>query len=468
MDTRSVTRRVLVSILGGAASSRLCAQEPADPDPGTNFILIVCDDLGYGDLGCYGNRAIRTPHLDRLAAEGAKLTDFYAMSTCTPSRASLLTGRYPIRSGMTRVLVPGEHYGIPDSEITLAEALQQRGYRTACIGKWHLGDRPAHRPNRHGYDYFYGLHHSHDMTLPVIHWPTIRLFRNEQVIESPAVHNTLTRRFTQEATRFIDDNKNRPFLLHLPYTAPHLPWGTSPEFAGRSKYGVYGDMVEEIDWSVGEVLESLSRNGIDRRTAVFFLSDNGPELEVPGPGGSAGGLRGGKGSTWEGGVRVPCLVRWPARVAPGTALDGITCTMDLYATILEAAGATVPPNHVVDGRSLWLYLAGESGSPRPSFYYYHGRRLMAVRAKEWKLHFFKTKRSRRLGFSDPVACHPPELYNLETDPAESKIVTAQYPEIAARLSGLAEDFRNSFIAGRTPPPRWRSVLPRFGGGKKRP
>jgi arylsulfatase A len=460
----ALTRRTFGTLIAGALAG--AAQTPAS-EPPTNFVLLVCDDLGYGDPGCYGNRSIRTPNIDRAAAEGARLTEFYAMSTCTPSRASLLTGRYPIRSGMTRVLLPGEHYGIPDSEITIAEALKERDYRTALIGKWHLGSRPPYRPNRHGYDYFYGLHHSHDMTLPMIHWPAIRLFRNEQVIESPAIHATLTRRFTQEATHFIEQNRNNPFFLHLPYTAPHLPWGASAEFTGKSKYGAYGDMVEEIDWSVGEILNALSRHGIDKRTAVFFLSDNGPELAAPGPGGSAGILRGGKGSTWEGGVRVPCVIRWPARVPAGNALAGITCTMDLYATILEAAGATVPLEYVVDGRSLWLYLAGESGPPRSTFFYYHGKLLVAVRADEWKLHLHKMPIRKRTVNADPVPCHPPELYNLKSDPGETRMVTKEHPEVAARLSGLGEDFRNSFIPGRTAPPRWRSVLPRIGGGKKK-
>ncbi|MGH9632811.1 MAG: sulfatase family protein, partial [Bryobacteraceae bacterium] len=302
-----------------------------------NFVILLCDDLGYGDLGCYGNKSIRTPNIDRMASEGTRLTEFYAAPTCTPSRASLLTGRYPLRSGLTRVLGPREHFGIPDSEITLAEALKQRGYRTACIGKWHLGDRPPYRPNRHGFEHFYGLLYSNDMMLPIVEWPPIKLFNDRTVIESPVEQSSLTQRFTGEAIRFIDANKDNPFFLYLPYTMPHLPWSASANFVGKSAHGLYGDMVEEIDWSAGEVLKALARNGVDKDTVVVFLSDNGPELITPAPGGSAGPFRGGKGSTWEGGVRVPCIIRWPGTVPNGVERDGICSTMDLFATFTQIA-----------------------------------------------------------------------------------------------------------------------------------
>jgi arylsulfatase A-like enzyme len=443
------------------------SEESEMPGRPPNFVILLCDDLGYGDLGCYGNRVIRTPHVDGLAADGARLTQFYATPTCTPSRAALLTGRYPVRSGLTRVLIPGEHFGIPASEITMAEALKQRGYRTACIGKWHLGNKPPYRPNLHGFDYFYGLHYSNDMTLPLIHWPTLRLFRNQNVIEAPVQQSTLTERFTGEAVRFIQTNREDRFLLYLAYTMPHLPWSTSARFAGTSRYGAYGDAVEEIDWSVGEIVRTLSRNGLEKNTLVFFLSDNGPEPVTPGPGGSAGPLRGGKGSTWEGGVRVPCIARWPDRIPAGSVRPGIACLMDLYATILEWADADVPAEYIVDGRSLIPYLQGESESPRDTYCYYHRKKLFAVRSGEWKLHFNKLQAGKKGAYIDPVACRPPELYNLDQDPGETRDCHRDHPGVVARLTRLAGEFESSFAPGRRSPPRWRSVLPRIRSKRNR-
>jgi arylsulfatase A-like enzyme len=305
------------------------------------------------------------------------------------------------------------------------------------------------------------------MTLPLVHWPSIKLFRNETVIEAPVKQPTLTRDLTTEASRFISENKEQPFFLYLPYTMPHLPWSASADFAGRSKYGAYGDAVEEIDWSVGEILKTVSRNGLDKDTILMFLSDNGPELVTPEPGGSAGILRGGKGTTWEGGVRVPCIVRWPGRIPQGVVRPGITCTMDLYATILELAGGDVPPEHVVDGRSLIPYLEGKAPSPRSDYYYYRGKTLSAVRSGNWKGHFAKTQAGRNGGNKDLVACSPPELYDLNADPAEMRNLQREYPEIVAKLTQMAKDFETSVVPGRRPPPQWRSVLPRIRGLKKK-
>ncbi|MEX2260306.1 MAG: sulfatase [Bryobacteraceae bacterium] len=428
-----------------------------------NIVILLCDDLGYGDVGCYGNQVIRTPRIDGMAAEGVRLTEFYATPTCTPTRASLLTGRYPLRSGLTRVLIPREHFGIPDSEITLGDALKQRGYRTACIGKWHLGDRPPYRPNRHGFDSFYGLLYSNDMTLPLVNWPPIKLFRNEEIVESPAVQSTLTQRFTGEAVRFIEANKDNPFFLYVPYTTPHLPWSASADFAGKSRYGAYGDAVEEVDWSVGKILKTLNRQGLEEDTVVVFLSDNGPELITPKPGGSAGGLRGGKGSTWEGGVRVPCIVRWPNRLPAGEARPGISCTMDLFATFAELAGVQLPPDHVVDGRNLLSFLEGKSSSPRSAHCFHRGRKIFGVRSAEWKLHFFKTEMGMLGRWKDPIACKPPELYNLEKDPGETRDLSGDYPEVVAQLTRLARDFEASIVPGTLPQSHWRSLLPNTRG-----
>lgn len=430
-------------------------------------MILLCDDLGYGDLGCYGNRAIRTPNIDRAAAEGARLTEFYATPTCTPSRAALLTGRYPIRSGLTRVLVPTEHFGIPDAEVTLAEALKVQGYRTACIGKWHLGNRPPYRPTKHGFDHFYGLLYSNDMTLPVVHWPPIKLFRGDRPVESPVEQRTLTARLTAEALRFIAGSRSDPFLMYVPYTMPHLPWTASSDFAGKSAYGAYGDAVEEIDWSVGEILKALARHGLDEDTVVIFLSDNGPEVATPRPGGSTGGLRGGKGATWEGGVRVPCVIRWPGQVPAGIVRPGITCIMDLFATALELARVDVPRDHAVDGRNLMPFLKGEAPPPHSEHYYYRGKRLFAVRSGAWKLHLWRMQTGKHGKYRRAVMCDSPELYNLEKDPGERQDVAGKNHDLVARLRRLAADFEGAMEPGKPPPPQWRSVLPRLRGGGKR-
>jgi arylsulfatase A-like enzyme len=364
-----------------------------------------------------------------------------------------------LRSGLTRVLIPREHFGIPDSEITLGEALRQRGYRTACIGKWHLGDRPQYRPNRHGFDYFYGLLYSNDMTLPVLGWPPIKLFRNGDVIESPVKQSTLTRRLRNEALEFIEANKSNPFLLYLAHTMPHLPCSTSPEFAGQSRQGCYGDAVQEIDEAMGEILGALARHGLEDNTLVVFSSDNGPAVAIQGPGGSTGGLRGGKGSTWEGGVRVPCVVRWPQHIPGGSVLPGVSCLMDLFATAVALAGVQLPSGYAVDGLNLMPFLEGRSGSPRSRYCYYHADRLFAVRLENWKAHFWKAAAGKKGRYTTAVRCEPPELYDLKEDAAESRDLSGKQPEVVARLTRLAGEVNGSIVAGRLPPPHWRSLLP---------
>lgn len=297
-----------------------------------NFVIILCDDLGYGDLGCYGNPVIRTPNLDRMAVEGQKWTDFYvADSVCTPSRAALLTGRLPIRNGMTndttRVLFPYSAGGLPQNEITIAEALKPVGYTSACIGKWHLGHLPQYLPTSQGFDYFFGLPYSNDMDCTnklawkmegleqaKTDWFNVPLMRNEQIIERPADQHTLTKRYTDEAVKFIQQNKTRPFFLYLAHTYPHVPLFASKDFKGKSRRGLYGDIVEELDWSVGKVLGTLKEEGISENTFVVFTSDNGPWLLKERFGGSAGLLRDGKGTTWEGGMREPCIMYWPGKL----------------------------------------------------------------------------------------------------------------------------------------------------------
>lgn len=449
-------RGALAALLGSA-----CAwTQERDRPP--NFVIILADDLGYGDLGCYGNPVIRTPNLDRMAAQGAKLTEFYAAPTCTPARASLLTGRYPIRSGMTRVLHPGENFGIPDSEINLAEALKERRYTTACIGKWHLGDRPQYRPNRQGFDYYYGLLYSNDMTLRPPNLQRLKLFRNNEPIESPVKQNTLTKRYTEQAIAFIEQNRATPFFVYLPHSMPHFPQHASEAFRGKSRRGIYGDAVEEIDWSTGEILHALQRNGLDRDTLVIFTSDNGPALGKGLHGGSAGPLRGGKHSTWEGGVRVPFLARWPGRIPAGLVRGGITSLMDLYVTSIELAGGELPTDRPIDGQDILPLLMGKGSSPHSEFFYYRGSEIFAVRSGDWKLHFLKIATSLR-GLREKRKCEPPELYNLAEDPAERLDMAGRHPELVTRLTALASEFRQSVTPGK-PPPKYRPILRKLKPG----
>ncbi len=452
-----ITRRDLGRRLGAGALGARLGVSAQSQSP--NFVILLADDLGYGDLGCYGNTNIRTPHLDRMATEGARLTEFYAAPTCTPSRAALLTGRYPLRSGMIRVLIPREHFGLPTSEITLAQALKQRGYRTACIGKWHLGDLPPFRPNRHGFEYFYGLLYSNDMAAPLLRWPPLRLYRNDRVIESPVRQATLTQRYTEEAIHFIERSRSAPFFLYVAYAMPHVPLAASQDFRGRSSYGIYGDAVEEIDWSVGRIMAALARYGLDRNTVVVFSSDNGPALGTSHRGGSAGVLRGGKGTTWEGGVRVPCLIRWPARIPAGVVRPGVSSNMDLFTTFVEAAGAGLAPEHVLDGRNLEPFLSGRTAAPDRPFFYYSGTVLCAVRVGVWKLHWITYELGARGRPRGRVLCDPPELYNLESDPGEYRDVATANPEIVRKLTDSTRNFQSQLIPGKLPPARWRALVP---------
>jgi arylsulfatase A-like enzyme len=401
-----------------------------------NFVILLADDLGYGDLGCYGQPAIRTPHLDRLAAEGLKFTQFYAAPACTPSRAALLTGRLPIRSGLYRVLFPASTGGIPDAEITLAEALKARGYATVCIGKWHLGHRMQYLPTRHGFDHYYGIPYSNDMDLQGRNEPPIPLMRDEMIIEQPALQATLTLRYTREALRFIrshggESQRRHPFFLYLAYTFPHVPLHAGKAFRGKSPHGLYGDVVEEIDWGVGQVLKELCDLGLAESTLVLFTSDNGPWLIKQSHGGSAGLLREGKGSTWEGGVRVPCLAWWPGTIAPGRVALDLASALDLFPTCLELAGAPVPANRPIDGVSLAPLFRGTGPSPRTHVYYYLDDELMAARRGPWKLHLKTVDPAS--GLAKVQTHNPPLLFHLMIDPSERINLADQHPEVVEQL-----------------------------------
>jgi arylsulfatase A-like enzyme len=438
-----------------ALSSAFAAGKP-------NVVILFCDDLGYGDLGCYGSPVIRTPNLDRMAAQGLRFTDFYsAGEVCTPSRAALLTGRYPIRSGMCgdrRVLFPNSKGGLPSDEMTIAEALKSAGYATAHIGKWHLGIHPGTRPLEQGFDHTFGLPYSNDMdgrpevlkskggsgspTPPPDGWNVV-LQRDGVVVEQPVDQTTLTKRYTEEAVKFIDGNKGGPFFLYLAHTFPHVPLFASPSFKGRSRAGIYGDAVEEIDWSVGEILASLNRNGIAENTLVFFTSDNGPWLIMGDQGGSAGPLREGKGSTWEGGMRVPGIAWMPGRIKPGVTSE-LAHMMDLLPTAVALAGASLPKDVKVDGADLAPLLFGAKPLPPRPFFYYRGDEIFAVRLGAWKAHF---QTQNGYGQPKPEMHDPPLLFHLGRDSSEKRNVAGKHPEVLAEIAEALVAHKNGIVRG---------------------
>jgi len=421
-------------------------------------VIILADDLGYGDLGCYGHPSIRTPNLDRMAAEGMRFTDFYsAAEVCTPSRAGLLTGRYPIRSGMChnqfRVLRNKSTGHLPDDEITLAEHLKTKGYATGCVGKWHLGvwsNNPAGHPRKHGFDFFFGLPHSNDMDpKPGItpkgapgrldqdaEWWNAPLYRNEELIEQPADQTTLTRRYAEQAANFITEHKDGPFFLYFPHTFPHVPLFTSAEQKGKSLRGLYGDVVEELDAAVGRVLDTLRSTGLDKNTLVFFTSDNGPWLIQDLAGGTAGLLREGKGSTWEGGMRVPGIAWWPGKIKAGSVQHEPASTLDLFPTASKLSEAAMPADRAYDGSDITPLLLGEGTVEREEAYlFYRGARLYAARLGPWKAHFITQP---AYGNEKPEAHDPAWLFNVVEDPGERFECSAEHADIVAQIKASAE------------------------------
>lgn len=421
---------ILKSMWAGSMLLGTIGLEAAQP---ANLIIINCDDMGYGDLSCFGNPSIRTPHLDRMAFEGQKWTDFYVSSSVSsPSRAGLMTGRLGVRTGMygnqRNVLFPDSPEGLPETEVTLPELLKKAGYHTACIGKWHLGHTPAYLPLNHGFDYFYGFPFSNDMSkgeqykLGNRNYPyEYVLYEQKKVIEKEPSQDSLTYKVTQAAVRYIAEHRDNPFFLYLAHPMPHFPVYASAGFQQTSYGGRYGDTIEEIDWSVGRVLDTLKAYGLDRNTLVVFTSDNGPWLFYKQEGGSAGPLRAGKGTHYEGGFRVPCIV-WGAGVASGHVTQ-MGSTLDLLPTFCELAGVELPSDREYDGVSLLpVWKDSSAASPRKLFFYYKGSQLMAVRKERYKLH---------LKEGEPV------LYDLGNDPGEKFNVASQYPEVVVELTELA-------------------------------
>jgi uncharacterized sulfatase len=476
----SISRWVIgVAIL---LSGGLNAWGEAAPGSKPNIVILFTDDMGYADTGSYGNPYIRTPHLDRLAAQGQRWTDFYvAAPVCSPSRGALLTGQYPVRSGLygreVAVMFPGDPNGIPAELLTLPEALKSAGYATGMFGKWHLGDSPESYPTRHGFDYWYGTPFSNDMNaagrFPVEEVYQLRLAGEsdkvmnnirsvflpqllnpvndnfdiysvrsvaveggyeDEVLERPIQQPTFTRKVTEETVAFIESNRDRPFFAYVPYSMPHLPVFASDEFAGKSLRGAYGDTIEEIDWSVGRIVEALEEAGVAENTLLVFSSDNGPwqavSIELAG---SAGPLRGSKGTVYEGGVRVPGIFWWPGEIEPAVISD-IGTTLDLYATALGLAGVDLP--EATDGLDLSDVLMSGDNGPRSELAYYRNGLLKAYRKNQYKIHFYASESSNE-------RLTEPELYDLHQDVGEMRNVAAQHPEVVAALLQAAEVHREA-------------------------
>jgi len=429
-----------------------------------NFIVIFTDDQGYEDIGCFGSPKIKTPHLDKLAAEGRKFTSFYsANSVCSPSRAALMTGCYPTRVSVPGVLFPRHKEGLNPDEITIAELLKTKGYATSCIGKWHIGHKPKFLPTRQGFDSYFGIPYSNDMTIdPEAKLAAdiilregftldriknekpkknlVPLMRNEEVIEYPCDQTTLTKRYTEEAVRFIEKNEDKPFFLYIPHTMPHIPLFASKNFKGKSERGPYGDTIEEIDWSVGEIMKTLRENNLDENTLVIYTSDNGPWKLKEGRGGSAYPLRGYKFQTYEGGMRVPCIMSWKGKIPSGTVCDEIGATIDLLPTFANLAGAKIPDDRIIDGKNIWPIISGKEGalSPHDIYYYYKGNRLESARQGKWKI--------RRSGKKSQSV----ELYNLEDDISESKNLSPKNPELIEVMLKKMDEFDKDLKLSQRP------------------
>ena len=414
----------------------------ADQKP--NFVVILVDDMGYGDIGAFGSKLNRTPSLDRMATEGMKLTSFYAAPVCTASRAQLLTGCYAKRVSLPAVIHPQSPIGLSAKEHTIASLLKAQGYATMCIGKWHVGDQPEFLPTKRGFDKYFGLPYSNDMggdNKPNSKGrtrPPLPLIRDAKVIEAPVDQDSLTARYTDEAVKFITENKDRPFFLYFPHTAVHIPLHPGANFKGKSANGTFGDWVEEVDWSVGRVLETLRSLKLSERTVVLFTSDNGPWVSSGKDGGSAGPLSGGKFTTWEGGMREPTIAWWPGKIAAGSVCDAVTSEMDLLPTCVKLAGGTVPSDRKIDGLDIWPLLSGQTKvSPREALFYFKTNKLEAVRSGPWKLAIAsQAMHAKGKDKKAAVVQAGPRLYNLDSDIGEKSDVAAQYPEIVAKLQKL--------------------------------
>jgi len=441
--------KTLSVLLAALLTATISARPP-------NVVVIFIDDMGYGDIGPYGATKQRTPHLDRMAKEGMKLTSFYAAPVCSVSRAQMMTGCYGARVSVPGVYFPGQSVGLNPTEVTVAERLKDKGYTTQIIGKWHLGDQPEFLPTRQGFDHYLGIPYSNDMLKKSADTkiPVVPLLRDEKIVElmDGDAQTRLVEIYTKEAVDFIGRNKDKPFYLYFAHNAVHTPIHPGAAFAGKSQNGRFGDWVEEVDWSVGQVLEALRSQGLDKDTLVVFTSDNGPWLIKGTDGGSAGPLRGGKGSTWEGGMREPTIAWWPGHVPAGSVNDAVAGTIDLLPTFVSLAGGTVPASPVIDGRDITPILLGQSKeSAREAHYYFSGYDLQAVRQGRWKLALVPQPEGNNVKKSPKLAAGL-RLYDLDAEIGEQTDVAAQHPEVVAKLKALADKMAAE-IGGKTPAAR---------------
>ncbi len=423
---------LLLLLVTTSLATGVQAQDSRQP----NFIVIMADDLGYGDLGVYGSQLIKTPNLDRMALEGARLDSFYSSANvCTAARGGLLTGRYPIRLDLVSdVARPTNDVHLAAEEISLAEALKPLGYQTALFGKWHLGSRMEWSPLTQGFDEYFGVLHSNDMT-------PLELYRQDQMIENPVNQNTLTERYTNEAIRFIEDNQDDPFFLYMPHTFPHVPLYVSNQFSGQSDAGLYGDVVETIDWSVGEVLATLERLGLDENTIVIFTSDNGPWFE-----GSPGPFRDRKGSSWEGGQRVPFIAKWAGTIPGGLVSNEPAMNIDIFPTLVKLAGGDLPADRAIDGKDILPMLTEGADSPHDALYLFDSDRIAGVRSGQWKLVVETRYRTAVPSFDNPDSYYGPNglLFDVRLDPSETYSYTREYPEVVERMRELLIEGQTEF------------------------
>jgi len=441
----------LALTLGLPLSGRAAERPP-------NFVIVFIDDMGYADIGPFGAKGYETPNLDRMAQEGRQFTDFYVtQAVCSASRAGLMTGCYNVRVGILGALAHRTNHGINATEMTLAEVVKQKGYATACYGKWHLGHHPKFLPTNNGFDDYLGLPYSNDM------WPfhptagdrfcDLPLIEGTRVIDANVTgedQNQLTTMYTERAVGFIEKNKDRPFLVYVPHSMVHVPLYVSDKFRGKTERGLFGDVVSEVDWSVGQILDTLRKHQLDKNTMVIFTADNGPWLSYGDHAGSALPLREGKGTMFDGGCREPTLMWWPGRIPAGTVCREPAMTIDVLPTIAHLVGAKLP-DHTIDGKNIWPLIAGEPGakSPHEAYFFYYGRQLQAVRMGKWKLHFphkYRTLAGRPGGTGGtPVPYEQAEiglaLFDLENDVAETTDVAAEHPDVVAAIQKLADRMR---------------------------
>ncbi|MEO2019032.1 MAG: sulfatase [Fuerstiella sp.] len=473
------TYRMVVALLLLPYLAPLLPAQDADANP-PNFIIIFCDDMGYADIGPFGAQGYQTPHLDRMAREGVKFTDFYAgRSFCSPSRAALMTGCIPTRVGVGGNFGPKSTNGLNPEEMTIAEVLKQRNYATACFGKWHLGHQPQFLPPNQGFDEYYGIPYSNDMwpfhpgvrhlamEQRLKRWPHLPLYEGLKIINPqvmPADQIPLTTNLFERAVGFIETHRNEPFFIYLPSPQPHVPLFVSEKYKGTTERGLFGDVISEIDWGVGQIIDTLKKNGIDKNTCVVFTSDNGPWLSYGDHGGSAKPLREGKGTNFEGGFRVPCLMRWPGRIPAGNVSAEVVGTIDLLPTFARIAGAALP-DRTIDGRDISDLMFGKPGATTPHDVFYHydgGNRLMAVRSGKWKLMFAQSYNSPipgRGGIPGKGQRRDLELslFDLENDIGETTNLADKRPDVVERLKQHAEKMRMDLGEGKNAGPGRRPL-----------